>query len=209
MTFDVVAPVYDRLARIVFGQTLKQAQTAFLYQIPAGASILLIGGGTGWLLDEVLRTNAPQRVVYLEASSRMLAMSRRRVRHHPLAGRVYFQHGTEADLDIHERFDVILIPFVLDLFPAALLRDTFLPRMYHALAPHGLCIITDFTPPSTWWQHGLSKSMYLFFKLMANVRPWGLPDWPGLFRQDMGFVLRHQKTYWQHFIVSHLYQRTQ
>lgn len=209
MTFDIVAPVYDQLAGLVFGQTLKKAQTAFLNQIPAGASILLIGGGTGWLLDAVLTTSTPQRVVYLEASRNMLAIARERVRNHPLEGRVYFQHGTEADLDTHERFDVVLIPFVVDLFAEPLLRDVFFPRIYHALAPHGFCIITDFTPPTTWWQQGLSTGMYLFFKVMANVRPWALPDWPKLLKQDMGFVLRRQKTYWQRFIVSHLYQRTQ
>ncbi|OIN59911.1 class I SAM-dependent methyltransferase [Arsenicibacter rosenii] len=209
MTFDRVAPVYDRLASLVFGNTLRQAQTALLYQLPADASILLIGGGTGWLLDELLRSHSPRRVVYLEASRKMLGIARDRVWQHPLAGRVYFQHGTEADLDIHERFDVILIPFVVDLFPTPLLRDTFLPRIYHALVPHGFCIITDFTPPTTWWQQGLSTTMYVFFKIMANVRPWKLPDWPKLLKQDMGFILRREKTFWNRFIVTHLYQRTQ
>ena len=47
MSFDRVAPYYDRLARLVFGGSIRRAQRHFLSQVPAAARVLLVGGAPG------------------------------------------------------------------------------------------------------------------------------------------------------------------
>jgi hypothetical protein len=41
---------YDRLSRMVYGRALINAQVYLLQYVPAGASVLIAGGGTGWIL---------------------------------------------------------------------------------------------------------------------------------------------------------------
>ena len=96
--FNWIAPLYDPLARVVFGWRLQRAQTVFLDQIPAGAVILIVGGGTGWLLEQVLTHWQPRRVIYLEASARMLERASRRMLNHALVGMVDFRVGNETSL---------------------------------------------------------------------------------------------------------------
>ncbi|MEZ4686196.1 MAG: hypothetical protein R3B47_09055 [Bacteroidia bacterium] len=53
MSFNRLAPVYDFLASLVFGNRIRQAQRWLLDFIPEGSSILILGGGTGWILEEL------------------------------------------------------------------------------------------------------------------------------------------------------------
>ena len=85
--------------------------------------ILIVGGGTGWLLQQVLTHCQPNRVVYLEASAKMLALASRRVINHNVAGSVVFRVGDETCLKPDESFDVIMTPFVLDLFTGKYLQS--------------------------------------------------------------------------------------
>ncbi|WP_332369451.1 class I SAM-dependent methyltransferase [Spirosoma telluris] len=106
--FDWIAPVYDTLAFIVFGHRLKQAQVVFLNRIPPTASVLIVGGGSGWLLEQILRKREPKQVVYLETSAQMLALASQRIVRKALVGSVDFRVGDETSLQPDERFDVIL-----------------------------------------------------------------------------------------------------
>ncbi len=188
--FDWIAPVYDLLAFAVFGRRLQQAQVVFLNQIPVGATILLIGGGTGWLLEQVLIYRQPRRVVYLEASAQMVARASRRIVRRATLGTVDFRVGDEKNLAADERFDVIITPFVFDLFTRQTLQNHFIPPLRNALKPGGLCLVTDFIKTLVWWQKALLWSMIRFFRLTANIEVRQLTDWQhqlreaGLVRQN-------------------------
>lgn len=175
--FDGVAPYYDALAWLVFGQRLKQAQALFLDEIPANASVLIVGGGTGWLLEQVLTRCQPQRVIYLEASARMLARASRRMMQHALIGTVDFRVGEETSLTSEDRADVVLTPFVLDLFTAETLQTQFIPRLNRVLKPGGLWLVTDFIQPAKGWQRTLLWTMIRFFQLTAGIQTNHLADW--------------------------------
>lgn len=178
--FNGIAPIYDALAFAVFGQRLQRAQAVFLDRISADASVLIVGGGTGWLLEEVLRTGQPKRVLYLEASAQMLALASRRMVQHAVLGSVEFRVGTETSLKSDERFDVILTPFVLDLFTEKTLRLQFIPQLLNVLTPGGLWIITDFVRPNSGWQKALLWTMIRFFQLTARVEIKALANWQQL-----------------------------
>jgi ubiquinone/menaquinone biosynthesis C-methylase UbiE len=53
--FDFIAPYYDFLSKLIFGKRLRIAQTSLLSKIPRHQRILLVGGGTGWILPELLQ----------------------------------------------------------------------------------------------------------------------------------------------------------
>ncbi len=180
MNFDPIAPWYDWLASAVFGQSLKRAQSQFLHRIPAGASILIVGGGTGWLLEPLLTGNRPGRVVYLERSARMLARASNRMLRRSLPGAVTFRLGTETTLLPTDRFDVIITAFVLDVHSALTLKTALLPRLRLVLKPGGQWFITDFVSGGNWGQRGLIWAMIWFFRLTARIEIRRLANWQPL-----------------------------
>ena len=178
--FDPIAPLYDSLSRLVFGNALRRAQLAHLDAIPATARVLLIGGGSGWLLEQLLRIRPGIAVTYLEASPKMLQMAKERIsRMQDLASSsVIYLCGNEDSLPPGYTFDVILTPFLLDLFPEQQLQH-LMDCLYTALTPNGLWLFADFWPigtPPPLWQRLLLKSMYTFFGLLSDVKATRLPD---------------------------------
>lgn len=177
--FDRVASFYDPLARVVFGKAQQRAQVALLPFIPAGARVLIIGGGSGWILEQVLSHARPSAVLYLEASPAMLRRAQKRYQQlpHPQI-QPDFIMGTEAALQPQEQFEVIITPFLLDLFPAQRLSQ-LMQKLHSTLAPGGRWLFADFLPeqqPAPLWQRLLLSSMYEFFGILSQVQARQLPD---------------------------------
>ena len=173
--FDRAAGYYDALARLVFGPALRNTQLAALAGLPAGAPrVLILGGGTGWVLAEVLRRRPAATVLYLEASPRMLARTRARLTP-AQAARVEFRHGTQAALAPAECFDAIVTFFVLDCIELAELPAA-LDQLDHALAPAGCWLLADFRFASGGWRRGLHRAMFGFFRLTTGLRANFIPD---------------------------------
>jgi ubiquinone/menaquinone biosynthesis C-methylase UbiE len=70
----------------------------YLDKIPAGSNVLILGGGTGWILSELKKINPTCRVYYIEASAKMLELAKARFVTPP-SNDIFFIHGTEATLD--------------------------------------------------------------------------------------------------------------
>ncbi|WP_420151225.1 class I SAM-dependent methyltransferase [Spirosoma sp.] len=190
-SFNGITPFYDALAFVVFGRTLQRAQLVWLDQIPADASVLIVGGGTGWLLEQVLKQCQPKRVVYLEAAQKMAARASQRMIRRAVPGKVDFRVGDETTLSPEERFDVIMTPFVLDLFAEETLRSQVIPRLRNALEPSGLWLVTDFVSTSLWWQKILLWSMIRFFRLTTSIEATHLADWQRILT-DAGLLCQKQ-----------------
>lgn len=176
--FDRVAWCYDALAGLVFGRALQNAQRVALASLPAGAPhVLVLGGGTGWVLTEVLRRRPLATVLYLEASPRMLARARTRLgRECPAAtAQVEFRHGTQAALGPTERFDVLVTFFVLDCVALPHL-DGALARLRAAQRPGAPWLLAEFRPAQRGWRRALLTLMYAFFRLTTGLRARELPD---------------------------------
>ena len=173
--FDRVAWFYDALAALVFGPALRNTQRAALGGLPAGAPhVLILGGGTGWVLLEVLRRRPTATVLYLEASPRMLARARARLPPGQLT-QVEFRHGTQAALAPGETFDAVLTFFVLDCIAAPDLPHA-LHRLHAALRPGGRWLLADFRPARRGWRWLMLAAMFWFFRLTTRLRARELPD---------------------------------
>lgn len=176
--FDRVAWCYDALAGLVFGPALRKAQLAALSGLPAGAArILILGGGTGWVLLEVLRRRPLATVLYLEASPNMLARAQARLaRECPAAtAQVEFRHGTQAALRPDEAFDTIITFFVLDCIALDEISEA-LRRLRAAQLPGTPWLLADFRAARRGWRRGLLAAMYTFFRLTTGLRARELAD---------------------------------
>lgn len=188
MSFDAIAPFYDHLAHLVFGRTLERAQLSLLHQLPEGGRWLLLGGGTGWLLKHVMDRCQPDSVLYLEASGRMLDLAQKRLANQSNGQKISFRLGTEAALAAADSFDVILTPFVLDLFPERWLEQVMIPVLAGKLKPGGYWLSTDFVPTTVWWQRLLARCMLIFFGLTTGIHTTRLPDWSRLVQKKMTLI---------------------
>ncbi|MCB2408299.1 class I SAM-dependent methyltransferase [Hymenobacter lucidus] len=201
--FDRVAAFYDPLARLVFGNALRQAQQAALAGLPAGQGrVLIIGGGTGWVLGEVLARRPDARVLYLEASAVMLAKSRETLlqRSPTHAAQVEFRLGTEQALQPGESFDAIITFFFLDLFEPVRLR-AILARLEQARRPAAPWLLADFRPTQTLWQRVLLTLMYRFFSLTTGISGRNMPD---LHRElaAFGLQVRQQQLFFRGMVEA-------
>lgn len=213
LSFDWVAWFYDPLARLIFGNAIRQSQVALLPFIPPRADLLIVGGGTGWLLEDLARLNQPLHIVYLELSPRMLARARGRLACLPLHElQVDFREGTEDDLGPGDAFDVIFTPFVLDLYPEKALLQ-MMHRLRRHLKPGGRWLVADFfTDPTRtgwqkWWQSTLLQAMYTFFGWLCGLDNHALPHLDRLF-QKLPLALEHTQFFYQGFIRSQVYGHT-
>ncbi|QKZ13388.1 class I SAM-dependent methyltransferase [Spirosoma sp. KUDC1026] len=210
--FDGVAPLYDALSFLVFGRQLEQAQTAFLQpnarlSIPKGASVLVVGGGTGKILQPLLQNCQPDRVVYLDKSARMLARASQRMAETPLTGTVEFRLGDETALRSSERFDVLITPYLLDLFTETTLATQLLPKLGSVLAEGGYWLVTDFVRTGIWWHEALIWSMIRFFRFTAGIETRQLADWQKLM-PAAGLRLKAFQSRMDGLISAELYRKS-
>ncbi|MDO7876281.1 class I SAM-dependent methyltransferase [Hymenobacter sp. ASUV-10] len=177
--FDRVAGWYDGAARLVFGSAQHDAQRAALAGLPAGTpQLLVLGGGSGWVLGEVWRRRPAATVLYLEASAGMLRQAEALVRQQWPAhlAQVEFRLGTEAALTTNEQFDAVLTFFVFDCMePTGL--ELAVARLAACLRPGGAWLVAEFTPPRRWWQRTLQGAMYAFFRVAAGLQARRLADY--------------------------------
>jgi tRNA (cmo5U34)-methyltransferase len=208
--FDWVAPFYDSLATLVFGSAIRQSQTVFLHNIPTQASILVIGGGTGWILPELLTQTSPDRVLYLEASQKMLNLARQEVQDLDKVASIEFRLGTEKDIRPEEKFDVVISHFFLDLFTPVQLKE-IIQILTDRLRPGGFWLVADFVSATgsgirPVWTQFLIKSMYAFFRVFSGISAHTLPNWQNILSS---YTLVPQKSayFYHRMIKSVLYQK--
>ncbi|HEU5289489.1 MAG TPA: class I SAM-dependent methyltransferase [Cyclobacteriaceae bacterium] len=169
--FDFLAPAYDWMARLVFGKAITESQTGFLNRIPVGANILILGGGTGWLLEKISEQNRSCKILYVDVSEEMIKRSSLR----KTQDEIQFLQGSVEDIPIGSTFDVIITNFYLDLFSDRSLR-LIVQQIHRHTRPSSIWLVTDFVE-NTWWHRVMLKVMYIFFRIVTGIDGSHLPAW--------------------------------
>jgi ubiquinone/menaquinone biosynthesis C-methylase UbiE len=199
--YDNSAPFYDKLSRLVFGKALINAQVYLLPHIPPGANVLIVGGGTGWILEEIAKIHpSGLTITYVEISEKMTALSRKR---NVGSNQVVFINKAIEQVRIREQ-GVVITPFLFDNYTDAALPATF-SHIHQTLKPGGLWLNTDFQLTGKWWQFVLLKSMLLFFKVLCGVQSWRLPDVGKQF-SGHGYQVVAEKNFFGDFVVTRMYK---
>lgn len=204
--YDRTAGFYDFLSRFVFFRAQIKAQTDQLKFIPSGSKVLLVGGGTGWILEEIAKVHpAGLQITYIEISTKMLEKAKKR---HAGTNTVCYIHSAIETYGDEAQYDVIQTGFLFDNFSTRRINQVFL-KLHNFLEPEGLWLFSDFNsnPESrTFWQGWLLKIMYFFFRLMANVEANKVTDINPWFHEK-GYTSIDQQWYYRHFIKSIIFQK--
>lgn len=198
--FDRIASIYDRLARLVFGNSIKRSQTHFVGKIPLSSEVLILGGGTGWILPELFRHDSRMKITYIDSSLKMISKARQ----HATEISVEFIFGTERDIPL-KRFDVVIMPFFLDIFPTEKLKIV-IELILLRLKSGGLWFVSDFVN-TAWWHKIYLWIMYRFFRVICNIEARKLPEWlETLNAHDLDLI--STKKFFNGFICSAIYKKS-
>jgi len=171
--YDRVAPIYDRLAALVFGERLLVAQAQHLHRLPPECKIVIAGGGSGGILDLIAGlAEPPQTIYYIDSSPRMIALAKRRLAlsgYDAFARSVHFTEMSVNRWQPPEPIDALLTPYLLDCFDGASL-ERMLDHLSQWLRPDGMWLVTDFTESRHTVQRMIMATMFAFFRITASLQ---------------------------------------
>lgn len=201
--YDHTAWFYDALSRMVFGSSIRKAQISTLKYIPAHAHVLIAGGGTGWILDEISRIHpSGLTITYVEISENMTALSKQKnVRNNA----VQFINKPVEEVKLAFAADVVITPFLFDNFTQQAAEGLF-SHLHYQLKPGGIWLYTDFRVKKNWHRL-LLKSMYSFFRIFKAVQVNSLPDIDHLINK-FGYQIISINTFYGDFIIAKAMQRS-
>jgi ubiquinone/menaquinone biosynthesis C-methylase UbiE len=194
---------YDRLSRLIYGNALINAQVYLLQYIPAGSNILIIGGGTGWILEEITKIHpAGLNITYVEVAPAMMGLSQKR---RIGLNKVIFMNNAVESIALQPGFDVIITPFLFDNFKEQTLQKVF-EHIHPSIKPKGLWLNADFQLTGKWWQQLLLKSMFLFFRILCCIEASSLPDIEQQF-EKYSYESIAGAFFYGDFIISKVYRK--
>jgi cyclopropane fatty-acyl-phospholipid synthase-like methyltransferase len=193
VNFDVLAPHYRWMERLLAGEKLQRCRTAFLGELGEVQNILLAGEGHGRCLRECCDRFQNARITCIDASQRMLVQARRSLENKDFeVNRIEFIHANLLDwTPLYGNYDLIATNFFLDCFS----RDE-LERVVCRLASWGTSkanwLLADFQMAASGIKKIRSRlilwSMYLFFRTMTRLPAKKLTV-PDRFLEKNGFSL--------------------
>jgi ubiquinone/menaquinone biosynthesis C-methylase UbiE len=200
--YNNTAWFYDRLSRIVYGRALVDAQVYLLQYVPANAAVLIAGGGTGWILEELAKIHSSGlQITYVEVAADMMARSEKR---RTGGNKVTFINDAVENVNPATKFDVVLTPFLFDNFTEQTTQSVF-NHLHQLLKPGGIWLVADFQLTGKWWQNVLLRSMLLFFKVICNIESSQLPDVKAQFIRE-GYKVVAEKTFFGEFVGTWVYR---
>jgi tRNA (cmo5U34)-methyltransferase len=199
--FDFLVPFYDRLARLIIGNEIITSQLHFLKCFRGCTRILILGGGSGWLLDSLCKACPELRIDYIDLSGGMINAARKRLGN---TDHVQFIQGTENDIP-DRLYDGVITNFYLDMFDEDKLT-VVIEKIKSVLNNPTIWVITDFVNDQKghrimlWW-------MYRFFRFVTRIDAAHLPDWQNQMSIAGGKLLE-SKVFKNGFITTNRYQIT-
>ena len=167
--------------------------------------VLIVGGGTGWILEELSKLKKQNiSVVYVEKSSAMIKLAKKKKYENI---NVEFIEAAIEDYTSAEKFDVIITPFLFDNFLQEKIETVF-AKLNDLLKPKGFWLYADFVNDQQnkkRWQQFLLKSMYFFFRLTAKIETQELIDMHPYFQQNYQLITK--QFYYNDFIQAVAYKK--
>ena len=182
-----IAWIYDWLAKIVFGRKQELAMKAFLDKIPDKAKILVVGGGTGKIINYLEDLSYQLEIDFVEPSANMISRAKKRQVSHL---QVNFHHHSILELKTAD-YDVIITNFFFDQFSQGQ-AQLILQHLKPKLRPNGSLIFSDFVSTKYLWDRLVTRLMLYFFQITANIRVNKFPSYNSLF-SELGFYENSSK----------------
>jgi ubiquinone/menaquinone biosynthesis C-methylase UbiE len=189
--------------RGLFSATVwSKRKTHFLHLIPANANVLIAGGGTGWIIEEISKIHpVGLHITYVEISARMMALAKK----HTTNNVVTYVNAPVENAGLLADFDVMITPFLLDSLSPDIFNKVF-DNLYDLLKPGGLWLNTDFQLTGKWWQKPLLNTMYFFFRTVGCVDSSILPDLKKAFA-NKEMKLFDEALFYGNFVAAGVYKK--
>ncbi|MBV9961502.1 MAG: class I SAM-dependent methyltransferase [Parafilimonas sp.] len=203
--YNAIAKFYDALSRIIYQRSIIKAQQFLIEFIADNYKVLLVGGGTGWILEEISKLKRQNvSVVYVEKSSAMIEMAKKRTYENI---NVEFINDAIENSDSSQQFDIIFTPFLFDNFLEEKILLVF-SELDSLLKPNGVWLYADFVNDKfnrKYWQQFLLKTMYLFFKITTGIEAQELIDMRPYFAN--AYQLIAEQFFYSRFIQAIAYRK--
>lgn len=201
-SYDVIAERYDFLSRMVFFKSQVKAQANQLSWLKSCKQILIVGGGTGWILEAMNILPYKANIFYIEKAGKMIALAKQVQTKHQV-------HFIKADIACFEgdlQFDAVLTPFLFDNFEYEKAKTVF-DKIDGLLKPSALWLFSDFylKRQPRLWQRVLLKTMQYFFKKIGAVDVSQMVSIQPFFLRK-GYRLQSQQFYYGGFIMAQVWQ---
>ena len=204
--YSPVAGYYDLLIQLIFGKTEINAQVEMLRFVFPRNRVLIVGGGTGWILEKIAAFYpSGLQITYVEPSVGMMARARKR---NWGGNEVSFVELPVEEFVGEGGYDCILTGFLFDNFyqehAASVMRSLDV-----LLRDGGYWLFADYYYPKrggAWWQGLLLRSMYWAARLICRVEASELPDMKGIF-STAGYRVIFNEFYYQGFIQAVVYRK--
>lgn len=201
-SYNHIARFYDALARLVFGNRLRAPQLHLLPFIPAGARMLILGGGTGWILEAIAAVHATGlQITYVDASDKMVALARQR---RAGGNTVTFVTADAATAPLMADYDIVLTPFLLDNLTTAQVTQ-LIAHIQPTLTRDALWLNCDFCNTRSPGGKLLLRAMYVFFRALCGISARSLPDMDACFA-NAGFTTAYRAGFSNGFIQAAVYK---
>jgi|GEM_PF-457232 len=177
--YNLIAPIYGPLASLILGKRFHRSKWAFLEIIQPGDTVWLIGGGTGVTLPDILkRCGKKGKVIYMEASVKMLEKAKARI-HSNLKIQVKFICAADFKLSKKDKIDVIVTQFLLDVLTDHSINTLF-EKVSQNVSHSTRWLFLDFYPvKNKIW---LIRLMITGFSILAKHPRKELPDYDYFFQ---------------------------
>ena len=203
--YDPIAGNYDFLSRLIFRQNLILSQTCLLQHIPPNSNILIVGGGTGWILEETAKIHSSGlSITYVEISEKMIRLAKKR---NVKQNEVYFVNKAVEDFITSNQYDIVLTAFLFDNFRNEKAELVF-QTLSSMLNEKGKWLFADFhiDQESKQWQKLLLKVMLRFFRVICNIEAKELIPMDIKFKES-GFREICNYSHFYNFLKSSVYTR--
>ena len=193
--FQYIAWVYDFLAKLVFGNSYFKAQLFYLPYLQKNSHVLILGGGTGEILETFKTVKFKGHIDFIEPSNQMLKKAKKRNFSKSDFTITFLQEKAFASK--LPKQDTIICNFFLDLFSAKEL-DLIITSISDQLEQDGKLLVTDFSPPNGKWNQFIFKVMFIFLKITSNISNSSIGDIEKSLSKE--FELKEIKRYNKHNI---------
>ncbi len=205
VNYDILAKHYDFLSRLVFQKSQVKAQVSLLAYVPAYSCILIVGGGTGWILEELTNRHPSGLLIdYVEISAQMISLSQKRKYKN---NQVNFINTPVEKFNGSNKYDIILTPFLFDNFLFNKAEMVF-NKLDALLKTNGKWLQVDFIydkNKSKLWQKAMLRIMYFFFKIVCNIEASELINMDIFFQKKYHVVF--ETWHYFKFIKSSVYEK--
>lgn len=182
--FNLLAPIYDGVVFLFFRKAFSRLQQQLFSDLTSAEKCLIIGGGSGEVLENAIYQKLASKYYYAELSDVMIEKTKTRISRLNHSSSIEFSNDWTTWKE--QSFNFIILPFVLDCYSETELQS-LISELVSCLSPKGKILFIDFNQEpefgyeADFAKAGLITMLYAFFNIATGISATKLPAFNSLF----------------------------